>query len=86
MHERWKTVKDVKEALNKYDDDCYVFIEPHKYMIDYPFYIFQDNNKIVYFRLYDETLLPKPLKMKIEDFIWKWRIRWWNLVNYKKEQ
>lgn len=85
MHERWKTVKDVKEALDKYDDNCYVFIEPHKYMTDYPFYIFQDDNKIVYFRLYDETLLPEPLKMRIENFVQKWRQRW-NLVNFRKKQ
>lgn len=77
-HEGWKTVKEIKDILNKYDDEAYVFIQPHKYMIDYPFYIFRSKNDNVYFRLYDDMLLKEPIKMKIDDIIWKYRIKWWN--------
>lgn len=84
-HPRWVTVKEVKDELNKYSDDCLVFIQPHKYMIDYPFYIYQSGNKNIYFRFYDDSLLPCTFKMKIQAFIWKWRIKWWNLQNYKKQ-
>lgn len=40
-HPRWNTVKQVKEALSKFNDDDLVFIEPHKFVIDYPFYIYK---------------------------------------------
>ena len=86
---RWKTVKEIKEILNEYDDNYTVFIEPHKYLTDYPFYVYSHGNNVI-FRLYDESLLPEPLKMKINDFIWKIKIKWWNkkwnLVNFRKKQ
>ena len=84
-HKRWKTVGEIKSILNQYDDDCLVFIQPHQYMIDYPFYIFQSNNSNIYFRFYNDMLLPETLGMKLNSFIWKWRIRLWNLVNYKNK-
>lgn len=61
-HPRWNTVKQVKEALSKFDDDDLVFIEPHKTMIDYPFYIYRIGS-YVHFKLYDESLLRQPFSM-----------------------
>lgn len=84
-HKRWKTVGEIKSILNQYDDDCLVFIQPHKYMIDYPFYIFQSNNTNIYFRFYDDMLLPETWRMKLNNLVWKWRIKLWNLVNYKNK-
>ena len=65
-HPRWNTVKQVKEALSKFDDNDLVFIEPHKTMIDYPFYIYKIGS-YVHFRLYDESLLKRPFTVWIDD-------------------
>lgn len=77
-HERWKTIKEVKDELNKYDDNCLVFIQPHKYMVDYPFYIYQSGNKNIYFRFYDDSLLKEPLKLEIRN------IQFWIQVQLEK--
>jgi len=65
-HPRWNTVKQVKEALSKFNDDDLVFIEPHKTMIDYPFYVYKIGS-YVYFRLYDESLLKLPFTAWVEN-------------------
>lgn len=57
-HPRWNTVKQVKEALSKFNDDDLVFIEPHKFMIDYPFYIYKVGDQVI-FRFYDDSLLRR---------------------------
>lgn len=64
-HPRWNTVREVKEALSKFCDDDLVFIEPHKGMIDYPFYIYKMGN-YVHFRFYDDLLLKQPFTYWIE--------------------
>ena len=65
-HPRWLNVKKVVEQLNKYPDNALVFIQPHKFMIDYPFYIYQSGDNI-YFRFYDDMLLKEPIKGQIQN-------------------
>ena len=83
--ERWKTVKELKDILDQYDEDDLVFIEPHKYIIDYPFYVYQSGNRVL-FRFYNDSLLPLTFQAKIEALVEKWRHRLCNLVHYKREQ
>ena len=78
-HQRWKTVKELKNILNEYDDDCLVFIQPHKEAINYPFQIFQIGDNVC-FRLYEDMLLPLTLEQVVDGLKWKVIIKlsnWW---------
>lgn len=85
MEDRWKTVEQLKECLNFFDDSDLVFIQPYKELIAYPFYIYKNGN-CVYLRFYEDSILSLPLKYRFESLLMRWRVKIWNLVNYKNKQ
>ena len=65
-HPRWNTVKELKEALSEFDDNYFVMIRPHKYLIEYPFYIFSLGGNCVELSLYDDSFLRRPFKIWLD--------------------
>lgn len=85
MEDRWQTIKQLKEYLDSFDDNDLVFIQPHNELIGYPFYVYKNGN-CVYLKFYEDSVLSLPLKYRFESLLIRWRVKIWNLVNYRNKQ